>query len=145
MGQAAAANAKLAYQEYKKICAGKQFKKLEGAGAKKQRLLWASSSTKNPKYSDVKYIEELIGSETINTMTEETIEAFREHGRALITIEEGLDEAGELFYRLEEIGILADQVGEQLENEGVDAFSDSFFTLLDEIGTRRDQILSEAA
>lgn len=144
-GKAAVANARLAYQEYKKICASERLQRLAAAGAKKQRLLWGSSSTKNPAYSDIKYVEELIGPETINTMTEDTIEAFRDHGTARISIEDDLHEAAMLFDFLAEIGIDADQVGEQLEEEGVQAFSDSFFDLLDEISARRDLILTQAA
>ncbi|MHB8858943.1 MAG: transaldolase [Thermoleophilia bacterium] len=145
MGLAAVANARLAYQDYKKICSSDRFQRLEAAGANKQRLLWASSSTKNPEYSDIKYIEELIAPETINTMTEDTIEAFRDHGQVRISIEDHLDEAHGIFDRLGDLGIQARLVGEQLEKEGVKAFSDSFHNLLDEIDTRKKQILNEAA
>ena len=108
-------------------------------------MLWASSSTKNPDYSDIKYIEELIAPETINTMTEDTIEAFRNHGQVRISIEDDLDEAHGIFDCLGDLGIRTRLVGEQLEKEGVKAFADSFHSLLDEIDARKKQMLNEAA
>ncbi|MBE0429493.1 MAG: transaldolase [Thermoleophilia bacterium] len=144
-GRAAVANSRLAYQEYKKICGSERFRRIEEAGGKRQRLLWGSSSTKNPAYSDVKYVEELIAPETINTMTEDTIEAFRDHGAVRVSIEDDLAGARELFESLAELGIDAGRVGLQLEEEGVTAFTDSFLRLLKEVAGRRDRILEEAA
>jgi transaldolase len=132
-GKLAIANAKLAYQRYKEIFSGERWEKLEAKGAVPQRCLWASTSTKNPEYRDVLYVEELIGPRTVNTMPEETIQAFQDHGRVALTLEEGLDEAHELFRRLEEAGVDYDDVVETLEREGVDKFAQSFEELLEGI------------
>jgi transaldolase len=136
-GELAVANAKLAYQRYKEIFSGDRWEKLAGAGATKQRCLWASTSTKNPEYRDVLYVEELIGPETVNTMPEETIEAFQEHGQVALTLEQGIDEAKRLFEQLAEAGIDYDDVVRVLEEEGVQKFADSFSELLDGIRDKR--------
>jgi transaldolase/glucose-6-phosphate isomerase len=143
MGKAAVANAKIAYQEYEKIIAGPGFLSLRGKGAHVQRLLWGSTGTKNQKYSDIKYVEELVAKDTINTMPEATIKAFKDHGKAKVTIRDGLDEAKDLFGELKSLGIDMDDVTGELEKEGVKAFSDSYFALLDEIARRRDRILAK--
>lgn len=101
-----------------------------------QRCLWASTSTKNPAYSDVLYVEELIGPETVNTLPEKTILAFQDHGRASATLERGIDEAEALLERLSDVGIDYDDVTETLERQGVQAFADSFEKLLNGIRTR---------
>src|SRR5918992_94623 len=132
-GKLAVANAKLAYQRYKEIFAGERWDKLAAMGATPQRCLWASTSTKNPAYRDVLYVEELIGPMTVDTMPEETIRAFQDHGRVALTLEEGIDEAKRVFERLAEAGVDYDDVVETLEREGVEKFADSFAELLDGI------------
>src|SRR5919201_1320921 len=139
-GKLAVANAKLAYQRYKEIFAGERWEKLEAAGATEQRCLWASTSTKNPAYRDVMYVEELIGPETVNTMPEETSEAFQNHGEVALTLERGLDEATHLFEQLANIGIDYDDVTRVLEEEGVQKFADSFSELLDGIRAKRGEL-----
>ena len=139
-GKLAIANAKLAYQRYKEIFSGARWERLAAAGASKQRCLWASTSTKNPEYRDVLYVEELIGPETVNTMPKETIEAFQDHGRVALTLETGLDEAHAVFDRLHEVGVDYDDVVETLEREGVQKFSDSFAHLLDGIRAKQGEL-----
>ena len=137
LGKAAVANAKIAYKRYKEIFAGERFRAVKEKGGRIQRLLWGSSGTKNPKYSDIKYVQELIGPDSINTMPETTMMAFKDHGRVKITISDALEEAERLFPELKSIGIDIDEVTEQLEREGVQLFSESFFSLLKEIAKKR--------
>jgi transaldolase len=139
-GTLAVANAKLAYQRYKEIFAGERWERLAAKGATKQRCLWASTSTKNPAYRDVLYVEELIGPETVNTMPEETIEAFQDHGRVELTLERDIDEAKRVFEQFAEAGVDYDDVVRVLEEEGVQKFSDSFAELLDGIAAKRGQL-----
>jgi transaldolase len=141
-GRLAIANAKLAYQRYKEIFSGPRWEALAARGARPQRCLWASTSTKNPAYRDVMYVEELIGPETVNTMPKETIEAFQDHGVVRPTLEEGLDEARQLFDELARVGIDYDDVTRVLEEEGVQKFADSFDELLDGIAAKRGQLVS---
>ncbi len=141
-GRLAIANAKLAYQRYKEIFAGPRWETLAAKGARPQRCLWASTSTKNPAYRDVMYVEELIGPETVNTMPKETIEAFQDHGEVRPTLEEGLDEARQLFDELSRVGIDYDDVTRVLEEEGVQKFADSFDELLDGIRAKRGELVS---
>jgi transaldolase len=142
-GRLAVANAKLAYEVFKETFAGPEWEELESRGATKQRPLWASTSTKNPEYRDVVYVEELVGPHTVNTMPGETLEAFKDHGEVRgSTIEEGVDEARELFRKLEEAGIDYDDVVEVLEREGVQKFADSFEELLEEISTEASRVTS---
>jgi transaldolase len=141
-GRLAIANAKLAYQRYREIFSGERWERLATRGASSQRCLWASTSTKNPEYRDVMYIEELIGPETVNTMPRETIEAFQDHGEVRLTLEEGLDEARQLFEELAQAGIDYDDVTRVLEEEGVQKFADSFEELLDGIAAKRGQLVS---
>ena len=141
LGKAAVANAKIAYKKYKGIFAGKRFSAVKEKGGRIQRLLWGSSGTKNPKYSDIKYVQELIGPDSINTMPETTMMAFKDHGQVKITIDDALEDAERLFPELRSIGIDIDEVAEQLEREGVQLFSDSFFSLLKEIAKKRDSFL----
>jgi len=136
-GKAAVANAKIAYKKYKSVFSGKRFLTLKEKGGHIQRILWGSTGTKNPKYSDIKYVEELIASGSINTLPETTIEAFRDHGQAKITIADHLEEAERIFLELMAIGIEINEVTKQLEREGVKLFSDSFFSLLKEIAKKR--------
>jgi transaldolase len=125
-GKLAIANAKLAYEAYGRIFSGGRWERLTAAGAKPQRCLWASTSTKNPAYSDVLYVDNLIGPETVNTMPIETIEAFQDHGEVAETLTQGLDEARALFGELDAAGIGYADVTETLEREGVEKFADSF-------------------
>lgn len=130
-GKAGVALARLAYQEYKAIFKGAGFAPLAARGARPQFMLWASTGTKNPAYSDVLYVESLIGPETINTLPDATLAAFRDHGRALPTLESGVDAARQQFAALERLGIGMDGVGEELQVEGVKLFSQSFDQLLE--------------
>jgi transaldolase len=144
-GKLAVANAKRAYQKYKELFSGERWDKLAAAGATKQRCLWASTSTKNPEYRDVLYVEELIGPETVNTMPEETIEAFQDHGRVAPTLEQGLDEAERIFAELGTAGVDYDDVVRVLEEEGVEKFADSFSELLDGIRAKRGALAAAAS
>ena len=139
-GKLAIANAKLAYQNYLATFSGARWETLEQKGATKQRCLWASTSTKNPEYRDVIYVEELIGPETVNTMPEETIEAFQDHGKVAETLTQGVDEARKLFDDLRDAGVDYDDVSDTLEREGVQKFSDSFDELLDGIKAKRGEL-----
>jgi transaldolase len=141
-GKLAVANAKLAYQNWKEVFSGERWAALEAKGASKQWCLWASTSTKNPAYRDVLYVEDLIGPDTINTMPEETIEAFQDHGEVGLTIEEGVDEAHKVFEDVEAAGVSVDDVTRVLEEEGVQKFSDSFAELLDGIRAKRGELVS---
>ena len=132
-GKLAIANAKLAYERYKELFAGERWDFLASKGASPQRCLWASTSTKNPAYRDVMYVEELIGPQTVNTMPEETIQAFQDHGRVAPTLEQGIDDAKRVFEDLAEAGVDYDDVVLTLEREGVEKFADSFAQLLDGI------------
>ena len=128
-GQAATASAKAAYQIYKEIFNGNRFKKLADKGVRPQRLLWASTSTKNPEYSDVKYIEALIGRDTINTIPVETLDSYCEHGEPEERIEQESGKVFQMLERLTSLGININQVTQQLEDEGVDKFNKSFDNL----------------
>jgi len=139
-GKAAIANARLVYQDFKKIFNTPRFAALKQAGAYVQRPLWASTSTKNPAYRDVLYAEELIGPDTVDTMPLETIENFRDHGRVRLSIEDNLEEAHQVFDALEKVGIHYDQVTKQLQDEGVQKFADSFHTLFEGIAEKRKAI-----
>ena len=132
-GQVATSSAKAAYQIYKEIFGSTRFKKLADKGARVQRLLWASTSTKNPDYSDVKYIESLIGPETINTVPPETIDAYRDHGNPKSSLEKDVKEASWIMERLPELGINIDKVAQQLEDEGVRKFNEPFDKLMEAI------------
>jgi transaldolase len=139
-GRLAIANAKLAYQRYKEIFAGERWETLAAQGATPQRCLWASTSTKNPAYADVLYVENLIGPMTVDTMPEETIEAFQDHGEVAPTLEQGLDEATGLFEQLAEAGVDYDDVTETLEREGVEKFAASFAELLEGIRAKSGEL-----
>jgi transaldolase len=139
-GKLAIANAKLAYQRYKEIFAGDRWEALSSRGATTQRCLWASTSTKNPAYRDVMYVEELIGPKTVNTMPDETIEAFQDHGEVAPTLERGVDEAKRLFKEIEQAGVDYDDVTDTLEREGVQKFADSFAELLEGIRAKSGEL-----
>jgi transaldolase len=141
-GKLAVANAKLAYQRYRELFSGERWEKLRAAGATAQRCLWASTSTKNPAYRDVLYVEELIGPETVDTMPEETIEAFEDHGEVALTLEQDLDGAQRVFERVAEAGVDYDDVVATLEREGVQKFSDSFAELLEGVRGKRGELVS---
>jgi transaldolase len=142
-GKAAVANAKIAYKKYKSVFSGKRFLALKAKGGRIQTILWGSTGTKNPNYSDIKYVEELVAPDSINTLPEATIKAFKEHGQAKVTIADGLKEAEKLFPELKPMGIDIREVTDQLEKEGVQLFSDSFFALLKEIAKKRDSFLMQ--
>ncbi len=136
MGKAAIANARLAYALFKKTFAQERFTRLAKSGARFQRPLWASTGTKNPNYRDVIYVEELIGYCTVNTVPPQTLEAFRDHGKVRLSVEDDLDGARQVMRSLAELGIHMDQVTKQLEDEGVQAFSNAFTALLATVGER---------
>src|SRR6266542_2726371 len=138
-GKLGIANAKLAYQNYLDTFSGPRWQALEAKGATKQRCLWASTSTKNPDYRDVMYVEELIGPETVDTMPEETIQAFQDHGNVAETLTKDVDAARQLFLDLREAGIDYDDVVGTLEREGVQKFSDSFEELMD-VASQQDLV-----
>lgn len=135
-GQTAIASAKLAYQIYKEIFGSDRFKKLAAQGARAQRLLWASTSTKNPNYSDVKYVESLVGPGTVNTAPPETLDAYRDHGEPEARVEQNIEEARQVLERLPDLGINIDEVTRQLENEGVEKFNQPFDKLMETLVRR---------
>jgi transaldolase len=141
-GKLAIANAKLAYENAKRIFSGERWERLAAAGATQQRCLWASTSTKNPAYRDVMYVEELIGSETVNTMPKETIDAFQDHGVVADTLERDVEGAKRLLDELAEVGVDYDDVVDTLEREGVQKFSDSFHELLDGVRAKRAELVA---
>jgi transaldolase len=139
-GKAAIANAKLAYESFGRIFGGDEFADLRAAGAHVQRCLWASTSTKNPDYRDVLYVEELIGPETVNTMPVETITAFLDHGDVQRTLDRDLDGARQAKREVEALGVNMDQVTDELVVEGVDAFAASFDELIETIESKRQEL-----
>ena len=141
-GKLAIANAKLAYARYKELHSGARWQALQDKGAHTQRCLWASTSSKNPAYRDVMYVEELIGPETVDTMPQETIDAFEDHGESALTLEADLDEAHRVFEQVAEAGVDYDDVVLTLEQEGVQKFSDSFVELLDGVSAKRGELVS---
>ncbi len=141
-GRLAIANARVAYAAFKETFSGDDWGFLESKGATKQRPLWASTSTKNPEYGDVMYVEELVGPDTVNTMPTSTLEAFMDHGEVNEhALEEGLDEARELIDKLREARVDYEDVTEVLEKEGVQKFADSFDELLEEIKDKSRQLV----
>ena len=141
-GQAAIANAKLAYDEFMKTFVGRRWENLKVKGARVQRPLWASTSTKNPAYPDTIYVDNLIGPETVNTVPPATLDAFRDHGVPAVTLTRDLDKSKEALAQLEAAGISMDQVTQELEDEGVKAFADAFSQLLTTIDGRRKNAAS---
>jgi len=138
-GEIAIASAKKAYEIYKRVFSGERWEKLAAQGAKPQRLLWASTSSKNPSFKDTKYVEALIGADTVDTVPLETIEAFRDHGIAANTLEQGLDKATKSLERLKAAGIDIDQITQQLEDEGIDKFNKPFEKLLQAIEDQKNK------
>ncbi|HEX5320663.1 MAG TPA: transaldolase [Stellaceae bacterium] len=137
VGKVAIANAKLAYQRYKQRFAGPRWAALDAKGARPQRLLWASTGAKNPSYSDVLYVEELIGPNTINTMPLATLDAFRDHGRARASLEENLPAARQAMATLERLGISLDEIADRTLDEGIQLFTAAMEKLLDAIARKR--------
>lgn len=135
-GKVAIANAKLAYQHYKKLTASSRWQKLASQGARPQRLLWASTGVKNPDYRDVLYVEELIGKDTVNTMPVATFEAFRDHGVVAANLEQGVDEAQQVMASLKEAGISMQDVTDQLQADAVRLFVEPFDKLLSAIANQ---------
>jgi transaldolase len=141
IGEAAIASAKVAYTIYRGIVGGERFKKLAAQGARPQRLLWASTSTKNPAYPDVKYVEPLIGGNTVNTLPPETLNAYRDHGDPADRLTEEVDRAASNLRRLAELGIDLDQATQQLEDEGVEKFNQPFDSLMATLADKRREVL----
>jgi transaldolase len=139
-GKAAIANARIVYQDFKRIFHVPRFEKLKEHGAHVQRPLWASTSTKNPAYRDVLYAEELIGPDTVDTMPLETIEKFSDHGQVRLSIEDDIQKAHDELDALEKLGIHYDQVTQQLQDEGVQKFADSFHQLFQGIESKKKAI-----
>lgn len=136
LGEAANANAKLAYVQFLEVFEGTTFDDLKEHGGNVQRPLWASTSTKNPSYSDVKYVEGLIGPNTVNTVPQQTLEAFKDHGQAEQTLTDDIDHGRYVRQSLKELGISMRQVTRELEEEGVKAFADAYNSLLETIESR---------
>jgi transaldolase len=141
-GQVAIASAKMAYQIYEEIFGSNRFKKLAALGARAQRLLWASTGTKNPDYSDVKYIEAVIGPETVNTAPLETLDAYRDHGVPKARLEQDVEEARRVLEGLPELGISIDNVTRQLEDEGVEKFNQPFDKLMETLAQKSPRHLT---
>ncbi|HEU0004463.1 MAG TPA: transaldolase [Terriglobia bacterium] len=140
LGKTAIANSRRVYQKFKEIFSRREFLDLKGKGARVQRPLWASTSTKNPKYRDVLYAEELIGRDTVDTMPPATIDAFRDHGQVRASLDEGLDEAESVFRRLANLGIDMNAATEKLQVDGVKLFADSFDTLMKSLVSKRESL-----
>jgi len=143
-GTIAVANAKVAYQKYEIVTGTERWKKLTAKGARPQRLLWASTSTKNPKYSDTMYVEPLIGADTVNTMPMETVDAYRDHGKPAARITDELTDAQRKLAQLKEIGLDLAAATKQLEDEGVKKFVEPFEKLLASLDTKRKAVLAGA-
>ena len=133
----------MAYHSFKATFDGDRFAALRGKGARVQRPLWASTGTKNPAYSDLMYVEPLIGPDTVDTMPPATFMAFLEHGHAEGTIHQGIDEAGETLVALSGAGISMEQITDRLLADGVKAFADSFDKLIDNIEEKKKQLLAQ--
>jgi transaldolase len=139
-GKAAIANSKLVYRRFREIFFGEEFAALCERDVRIQRVLWGSTSTKNPAYSDLLYVEELMGPDTVNTVPLETLDAFRDHGRARLTLQEGIGEAEKLLADLEMVGMKLDAITEQLQEDGVKAFADSYDQLMAALEEKRKQV-----
>ena len=144
-GKVAIANAKVAYQKYQEMIAGERWKALEADGAAPQRLLWASTGTKDPAFSDVLYVESLIGPDTVNTMPAKTLEAFKDHGKVAPTLTDGVEDAKKVIEAQERLGLDLNGVTAALVSEGVGSFSEAFDKLLGAVASKRTQILGKAA
>lgn len=140
-GEVAIASAKMAYAIYKTVFTREPFTELETKGAKRQHLLWASTSTKDPSFSDVKYVEGLIGKDTINTITIETLEAFRDHGQAATHLEDGLTKAGGILTQLKKKGIDINIITQELEDDGIRKFNQAYDEILKAVKSKRSKQL----
>lgn len=138
-GEVAVASAKMAYQIYLDMISSDRFKKLQEKGASPQRVLWASTSTKDPSFSDVKYVETLIGKDTINTLPMETIDAFRDHGKVSDSITQDTDKAKHTLSQLKSEGIDLDQITQKLEDEGIEKFNEAYNKLLQGIDSQKQK------
>ena len=145
LGKVAVANAKVAYRRFLDVFGAERFKRLQAKGAKVQRPLWASTGTKNTAYSDILYVQELIGPDTVNTMPPQTIEAFRDHGVVRRTIDENCDDAERLLQELADAGISIDEITDELQAEGVELFSDSFRKIHHTVARKADEIMKASA
>ncbi|MEQ1440477.1 transaldolase [Fontimonas sp. SYSU GA230001] len=143
-GRLAVANAKLAYADFQRLIADARWQALAARGARPQRLLWASTGTKNPAYSDVLYVETLIGPQTVNTVPPATLDAFRDHGRAALTLTQDVEDARALLETLAGAGLSLDEVTDQLVVEGVKLFADAHDKLLAAVAAKRDAVLRRA-
>jgi transaldolase len=139
-GKAAVAQAKLAYQQFRSTFSGPRWEALQARGARLQRPLWASTSTKNPAYPDTLYVDSLIGPDTVNTLPDATIEAFNDHGTVARTVDAGIDEVHTVWSTLADVGVDMDDVAEQLEREGVSSFQKSFDELLGALTTKANEL-----
>ena len=142
LGRAAVANSKLAFNDFQQTFNSERFTRLKERGAMVQRLLWGSTSTKNPNYSDLLYVEDLIGPDTVNTMPQATLDTYLDHGTARSTLGQGLEEAKQTIEKLEAAGISMKQVTDQLLAEGVKAFADSFDKLLANIEEKKANLIA---
>ena len=142
-GEVAVASAQMAYQIYKNIFGSARFKKLADKGARPQRLLWASTGTRNPDYGDVKYVESLIGPDTVNTVPVETLDAYRDHGEPKPLLEQDVEQAGRVLERLPEFRISIDKVAQRLEDEGVEKFNKPFDKLMETLAKTSPRQTSE--
>lgn len=145
LGKIAVANSKIAFEISEEMFSSERWKNLAAKGARKQKLLWASSSTKNPNYSDVLYIDELIGKDTINTMTIDSINAFIDHGKVELTLNKGIGEAKSQLKKLKELGIDLNKITDTLLNDGVKAFSHSFESLLESLKQKVKKFKAEVS
>jgi transaldolase len=142
LGKAAVAQSKFMYEIYRQTFYGEVFAGLKEKGANIQRLLFGSTSTKNPSYRDVKYVEEIIGEGTINTMPQVTVDAFRDHGEARATLKEGLDEAKKILSKLKSYGVSVEEVCQKVQDDGVQAFKNSYDKLIASLESKRKQFVS---
>jgi transaldolase len=140
-GKVAIANAKATYRRYEEVFQGKRFARLQDRGARPQRVLWASTSTKHPNYSDVLYVEALIGPNTVNTMPPDTLEKFKDHGLVAPRLTENVDEASAYLERLNDLGVDYHDLTKILQTAGVNAFAKSYKDLLKALEARRTEIL----
>jgi transaldolase len=140
LGKAAIANAKVAYERFKGIFSGRRWERLAGKGARVQRLLWASTGTKNPRYSDTLYIDGLIGLNTVNTLPPATLDAFLDHGKVSSTLDIGLDEAKDHIKQLAKLGVDLDAITRKLEEDGVASFAKSFESLLNSLAQKKKEV-----
>jgi transaldolase len=141
-GKIAIANAKVAYQRFQEIFQGDRWDQLVKKGANPQRVLYGSTGTKNPKYSDVLYVDNLIGPDTVNTIPPETLDAFLDHGKVALTLERDLEEAHTQLARLEKLGINLNEITRQLLDEGVKKFEQSFDKLTETISKKQAKLVT---